>query len=86
MGTCSSVEILKGYTVRKKLGKPAQAGFTFCNHFPSVQYTVIGSVILVFLVWFQWLDLGYLFIKEYIFSVTKIYAMSSKTKKHSPNL
>jgi len=49
MGTCSSVEILKGYTVRKKLGKPAQAGFTFCNHFPSVQYTVIGSVILVFL-------------------------------------
>jgi len=30
------------------------------------------------------LDLGYLF-KEYIFSVTKINTMSSKTKKHRPN-
>jgi len=36
-----------------------------------------------FVVWFQWLDLGYLF-KECIFSVTKMNTMRSKTKKHKP--
>jgi len=48
-GTCSSVEIVKGYTVRERLGTPAQEDFTVYNHYPSVTYTVIGSVILVFL-------------------------------------